>query len=608
MIPPSDGRRSMYRSNGTRTVSLRVTDSGGLSDVVTLPVVVGNTAPVPLIDTPLATLRWRVGQSITFSGRASDAQQGSLPAAGLAWTLVMNHCQTLSSCHEHPIQTVTGVRSGSFVAPDHAYPSYLTLRLTVRDSGGLEATATRRIDPQTVTLRLESSPAGLELGFGNDVVVAPAQRTVIVGSAVSISAPSPQTAGGRRYAFSRWSNGGAQTQIVVAPAVPTTYTATFTDASGSLPPAWSTDRVGSTGTPGSASHASGRFDVQAYGEDVWATSDAFQFTHRSWTGDGEIVARVSAVSLPTGAAFAMAGVMFRESTAPNARHAAVLLGTNGKLKFRRRPVVGGDTFSDGPPAGTLSVPQWVKLTRRGNVFAGYYSRDGRSWAQSGPSLTLSLPATISLGLVALRSGSSEPTLVRFDAVDLSSSPLLPADVGSVGAAGSSTRDGGTRVLLGGGTDVWATSDAFHYEYRMLSGDGDITVRLEAVTAPVGANWAMAGIMFRDSLSAGARHAALLLSTDGKLKFRRRSTDGGYTVSDGPSAGSTVAPRWLRLTRRGNSFAAYHSVDGVQWTPVHVPQAVTLAQAAYAGIWVLRNEGSGFGQARFSNVRIGPPGQ
>ena len=76
MIPPSDGRRNTYGSNGTRTVSLRVTDSGGLSDVVTLPVVVGNTAPVPLIDTPLATLRWRVGQSITFSGRASDGQAG----------------------------------------------------------------------------------------------------------------------------------------------------------------------------------------------------------------------------------------------------------------------------------------------------------------------------------------------------------------------------------------------------------------------------------------------------------------------------------------------------------------------------------------------------
>ena len=98
-------------------------------------------------------------------------------------------------------------------------------------------------------------------------------------------------------------------RLSVAPAVPTTYTATFTDTSGSWPPTWSTDRVGSTGTPGSASHASGRFDVQAYGEDVWATSDAFQFTHRSWTGDGEIVARVPAVSLPTGAAFAMAGVM-----------------------------------------------------------------------------------------------------------------------------------------------------------------------------------------------------------------------------------------------------------------------------------------------------------
>ena len=173
---------------------------------------------------------------------------------------------------------------------------------------------------------------------------------------------------------------------------------------------------------------------------------------------------------------------------------------------------------------------------RGNVLPDITLGTAARGRESGPSLTLSLPATISLGLVALRSGLSEPTLVRFEAVDLSSSPLLPADVGSVGAAGSSTRDGGTTVLLGGGTDVWATSDAFHYEDPMLSGDGDITVRLEAVTAPVGANWAMAGIMFRDSLSAGARHAASSSTTDGKLKFRQRSTDGGYTVSDGPSAG------------------------------------------------------------------------
>ena len=51
---------------------------------------------------------------------------------------------------------------GSFVAPDHEYPSYLELRMTATDARGLMTTVTRRIDPRTVRLTLESSPAGLQ--------------------------------------------------------------------------------------------------------------------------------------------------------------------------------------------------------------------------------------------------------------------------------------------------------------------------------------------------------------------------------------------------------------------------------------------------------------
>ena len=153
---------------------------------------------------------------------------------------------------------------------------------------------------------------------------------------------------------------------------------------------------------------------------------------------------------------------------------------------------------------------------------------------------------------AAQRDTSEPTLVRFEAVDLSSSPLLPADVGSVGAAGY--QHAGRRHHGAAGRRHRRVGHIGCIPLRVPNAERrrrHRRSRLEAVTAPVGANWAMAGIMFRDSLSAGARHAALL-RTDGKLKFRQRSTDGGYTVSDGPSAGSTVTPRWLRLTRRGNS--------------------------------------------------------
>jgi hypothetical protein len=77
-------------------------------------------------------------------------------------------------------------------------------------------------------LTFQTAPSGLALAVGGTTSVTPFTRTVIVNSANSISAPSPQTLGGTTYAFSSWSDGGAATHNVTAPAVATTYTATYT--------------------------------------------------------------------------------------------------------------------------------------------------------------------------------------------------------------------------------------------------------------------------------------------------------------------------------------------------------------------------------------------
>jgi hypothetical protein len=50
---------------------------------------------------------------------------------------------------------------------------------------------------------------------------------VIVGSSNSISAAASQTVGGLTYDFQSWSDGGARTHVIVAPASPTTYTVTY---------------------------------------------------------------------------------------------------------------------------------------------------------------------------------------------------------------------------------------------------------------------------------------------------------------------------------------------------------------------------------------------
>ncbi len=219
-----------YTTAGVYHPSLRVTDDQGASDTASVTVTVGNTAPTAVIDSPSSSLTWKVGDTINFSGHATDLQDGTLPASALSWSVIMHHCFTQTDCHEHLIQTIAGVSSGSVTAPDHQYPCWLELRLIATDSGGLTSTTSVRLDPKTVVLTFRTNPGGLVL---SDLVVNEAPRTtpfsvtVVVGSANSVSAPSPQQFNKSTYFFTSWSDGGPQSHTITAPAVNTTYTATY---------------------------------------------------------------------------------------------------------------------------------------------------------------------------------------------------------------------------------------------------------------------------------------------------------------------------------------------------------------------------------------------
>jgi glucose/arabinose dehydrogenase len=203
-----------FSTSGSYRVGLRVTDGRGGSATATTTIDVGNSPPTPTITSPTPALRWQVGQRIGFSGSAADPEQGALPASALRWELLLNHCP--SNCHTHPVQTFTG-SSGSFVAPDHEYPSHLELRLTATDAAGLSSSTSVRIDPSTVDLTLttnQSTSAGLSLTLNGAGGLAPLRRTLIKGSQNSISAPTPQTIGRYRYTYRSWSDGGSRTHNV----------------------------------------------------------------------------------------------------------------------------------------------------------------------------------------------------------------------------------------------------------------------------------------------------------------------------------------------------------------------------------------------------------
>jgi hypothetical protein len=222
---------------GTHTAKLTVVDSTGARSSATAQIQSGNGAPTATINAPTSARAWRVGETITFSGGATDTRDGTLPASRLNWQLNLHHCAAPGNCHVHPAQTFTGVASGSFVAPEHDYPSYLELRLTATDSAGLSNTASVRLDPATVELTFTSNPVGARLAVGPAEGVTPFTRTVIQGSANSVSAVTPQFSTGEARIFQSWSDGGAQTHVVTAPTRPTTYTATFLSATPVQQPA-----------------------------------------------------------------------------------------------------------------------------------------------------------------------------------------------------------------------------------------------------------------------------------------------------------------------------------------------------------------------------------
>jgi PKD repeat protein len=213
-----------YTTAGTYRAAVRVTDPGGASATDAVTVTAGNTPPTAVIASPSPGVSWKVGDVIAFKGSAVDEQDGALPPSALSWSLIMHHCP--SNCHTHPLQTWDGTDAGSFATPDHEYPSYLELRLTATDAGGLTDTQSMRLDPRTVALTLASSPSGLTLALGPTSRTTPFTTTVIEGSLNSITAPSPQTLGGTSYSFRSWSDGGAAAHSTTASA-DKTLTATY---------------------------------------------------------------------------------------------------------------------------------------------------------------------------------------------------------------------------------------------------------------------------------------------------------------------------------------------------------------------------------------------
>ena len=373
---------------------------------------------------------------------------------------------------------------------------------------------------------------------------------------------------------------------------------------GPLPSGWASTDVGATGAIGSSSYSNPTFTVTGAGADVWGTSDAFQYAYTTMSGDGTIVARVATEQNVN--AWTKAGVMIRGSLSPSSAQAFMLVSPGKGTAFQRRQV---DNRTSLNTAGTFaSAPRWVKLTRSGNTITAYESGNGSTWNTVG-SDTFSMPVAVYVGLAVSSHVSGTTATATFDSVSISNSApppppsALPAgwsdgDIGSVPIAGSASYANGTFSVAGSGADIWGTADAFNYARAQMTGDGSITARV--ATVQYANSWTKAGVMIRETLSAGSAHAFMLVSAGKGVAFQRRDATNGLTVN---TAGSfTTAPRWVKLTRTGNVFNAYESTDGANWTLVGT-DTIPMAATVYVGLAVTSHTTSTSATATFDNVVI-----
>jgi regulation of enolase protein 1 (concanavalin A-like superfamily) len=370
-----------------------------------------------------------------------------------------------------------------------------------------------------------------------------------------------------------------------------------------VPSPWVGADIGGPSIAGQSASSDGRtFDVSAAGFDIWSSSDEFHFVYQPIDGDVEVFARVDAVSYAH--AWSKAGVMIRSSLAANASHAYALVSAGKGIAFQRRPNTGsGSTNTSGPAAKS---PYWVRLVRAGTRVTASVSTNGTSWTTLG-SDTIALGQRAYVGIAVTSHNTSAATDTRVSQVTIqaqqSATAGLPApfqnrDIGSPAVAGSTTHSSGTFTVRGAGADIWGTSDQFQYVYQPITGDVDIRARVASISYQN--RWSKGGVMIRESLTAGSRHAYALMSAGAGNAFQRRVDPSG--PSDNTSGWGVTPAGWVRLVRSGDRFEAFQSSNGTSWTSMG-SEIIPMGQTVYAGLAVTSHNAGAATQVLFTNFSV-----
>jgi regulation of enolase protein 1 (concanavalin A-like superfamily) len=387
-------------------------------------------------------------------------------------------------------------------------------------------------------------------------------------------------------------NNGLQVGLAVSSHVHATLaTATFDHVQvippdTHLPPGWHEEDVGSVGAAGSAEATVSTARVTGAGADIWGTADEFHWAFRTATGDFSIESLVDSVENVN--RWTKAGLMIRASSAAGSQHASVWATptTQKGVVFQGRPAANGASVQQG--SSVLVAPAvWLRLTRAdGDIRAYYRKTKADAWVNLGKMTLTGLPPTVKVGIAV--SSHVDGALATANFSQMTIEPLLTWTTAQIGpGASDSFVDGTFFSAQNRGADIWGTSDAFTYVFTRWSGDGALTARINHLD--LADAWTKGGVMFRESLDAGSRHAFVLASAEKGLALQYRASTNGISAMAGAVPGKNAPGEfdpgfWLQIIREGDVFKAYVSADATTWS-LFGQAAMAMSANLFVGIAV-----------------------
>jgi TolB protein len=163
---------------------------------------------------------------------------------------------------------------------------------------------------------------------------------------------------------------------------------------------------------------------------------------------------------------------------------------------------------------------------------------------------------------------------------------------------------GDYTITGGGANMWAAVDAFHFAWKQLSGDMAVTADVRFIGTGAEAH-RKAALMIRQSLDPDSAYADVALHGDGLTSLQFRTSAGAPTQELRQAAKSDLsAPVRIRIERHGDQFTMLAGKPGEQLVSTG-PTTLKLHDPVFVGLAVCSHDANVLETAVFSNVMIEP---